>query len=266
MQRQFAILALTLALCGIACSDGTTGKRIILRTQVEPAREVHTRFTTLSGWNVELAEAALATGPFYYFDGSPAFVMQQARTPWQGLKRVLLPLAHAHPGHYGEGMAKGQMLMESSLSLLAGPVAFPAGNGVTGLYRSATFSFSSPVDGPALTSLKGNTVTATGLATKGESTVHFRIAVDFATIGERARDGLVPGCSFEEDTVDRAGVVKLTIKPHVWFNLVDFADIAPGSAEAPTEITKGSTAHIAFVLGLVQLSAYHFSFTPDHVP
>ena len=65
-----------------------------------------------------------------------------------------------------------------------------------------------------------------------------------------------------EHEVDADGTVTTTVKPHVWFNLVDFSDVAPGTAEQPTEIARGQTAQIAFALGVVQLSAYHFAYQP----
>lgn len=185
---------------------------------------------------------------------------------WQRLNSLLLPVAHAHPGHYGEGFAKGQMLQESSLDLLAGAVPLPAGNGVTGVYRSGTFAFSPALAGPHVQRLQGHTVVVKGVATKGDSAVHFLIDVDFDDIRARTRDGLVQGCVFDEANVNGDGLINLAVKPRVWFNLVDFAGLPPGAAEAPTRIPKEATAHIAFVLGLVQLNAYRFSFSPEATP
>jgi hypothetical protein len=258
-----AAYALAFTLAASACSDGTTGKRITLRTQVIPDPEAQAGFRTLSGWTVTLTEAALASGPLYFFDGTPAFVLRPAQGPWEWLHEFVVRAAYAHPGHYAEGVARGQMLVESSVNVLAGPALLPDGNGISGRFRSATFSFSPPIAGPALATLNGHTAVAKGVAVKDQRSVHFSLAVDFAELGARIRDGLVQGCVFDDAAVDGNGIVTLAIKPHVWFNLVDFSEVAPGTALIPTEIAQGTTAHIAFVLGLVQLSAYRFSFTPD---
>lgn len=263
MKPKSSICMLMLALS--ACSDATTGKRIVLRTQVRPAVQAQAGFQTPLGWNVTLTEAALASGPLYYFDGAPAFVMRPARNPGRWLHELAVPPAYAHPGHYGAGVARGQMLQESSINVLAGPASLPDGQGISGRFRSATFAFSPPVAGPALAALQGHSVVVKGVAEKDQRSVHFSLTVDFDELRERAREGLVQGCVFDEAAVQVDGLVTLTINPHIWFNLVDFTEVASGSAELPTEIGKDATAHIAFVLGLVQLSAYQFSFAPDEV-
>ena len=60
--------------------------------------------------------------------------------------------AFAHPGHYVPGNAKGEMLTAYSADLLAGGM-LGTGDGVTGLVRSATFSYATPATGPAAAEL-----------------------------------------------------------------------------------------------------------------
>jgi hypothetical protein len=73
--------------------------------------------------------------------------------------------------------------------------------------------------------------------------------------------GEVDGCEFKKTDVEEDGTVTLTFKPSIWFDLVDFSKVEPGTKDAPTEIPSGDIAQIGFTLGLVQLTAYNFSYS-----
>ena len=73
--------------------------------------------------------------------------------------------------------------------------------------------------------------------------------------------GEVDGCVFDTADVQDDGTVTLTFEPKIWFDLVDFSKVDPGTADAPTEIPHGDIAQIGFALGLVQLTAYHFAYS-----
>lgn len=245
--------------CG---GDATTGVRVALRTQVQSDLGADRTFTTSRGWAVTLEGAWISTGALYYFDGEPAFTYAPPplrRRIFDAL--TLTSLAYAHPGHYVAGNAMGEQLAPFSADLLAvTPTSLPDGRGVSGAYRSATFSFSAPTAGPALTQLSGHAARAVGRATKDGRTVHFEAVADVADLAATAKDAAITGCAFEAADVQADGTVTVTVSPRVWFNLVDFADVAEGSAEAPTLLAPESTARIAFALGLTQLSAYHLTF------
>jgi hypothetical protein len=266
MSKIFCLVSIFCAL-GSACGGDTTGQRVVLRTRVVTAPESAAGFTALSGWKIQLTRAWVATGPLYYFDGAPSFVFNRSRPrerSWLGA--WLIPSAHAHPGHHAAGVTNGQMLDAFSMDLLASESRLPDGMGITGLLRSGTFSFSSPVGGPLVQSLGGQSVVVQGVAEKDLEQIHFSLSVDFATIAGRARDGLIPGCKFDAIEVKGSGTVTLSINPRPWFTFVDFSGIAPGSAEIPTLIAPETTPHVAFTLGLMQVGAYHFSFAPDGKP
>jgi len=256
----------------VGCDDGaddasgadgssTSGRRVALGTRVEAVNPGEP-FTTGLGWKVTLSKASIATGAFYYFDGAPPFSQKTAprRHRWASL---LGPsVAWAHPGHYVPGNARGQQLSPWSVNLFAGPADLPAGEGVTGTYRSGRFSFAAPTAGPAVASLGGSVAAAAGTAEKDGTTIFFAIAADLATLESRAAEGNIDGCVLEEIYVEKDGTVTATVKPSVWFNLVDFSKVAPGSADAPTAITPADDAHLGFITGLAQLSAYRFRYTP----
>jgi hypothetical protein len=264
MSRQAPSLWRWISVClllACACSDTTTGQRVVLHTVVQADAELAGEFPTETGWTVQLSKAVFSVGALYYFDGEPAFVQREQRPLWWRLARALGPrIAHAHPGHYLAGMALGQVTVPAAVDLFAGRVSLPDGDGITGLYRSARMQLAAPTIEPALSLLRGQVAVVEGVARKAEQTVYFKLSASFADVARSVTQGQVDGCVFDEVQVEEDGTVTVGVKPHVWFNLVDFTGVAPGAPEAPTEIAAGETPQIAFALGLVQLSAYHFSY------
>jgi hypothetical protein len=261
-----------LGLVGSACGDGagsgTTGERVRLHTRIDADPEIRGAFVTSVGWRVTLTKAAVAVGALYYFDGAPAFVRLDAPpnathrlTQWLGVRE-----AEAHPGHYASGDAVGEMLTASSVDLLGEPAMLADGDGITGAYRSARFVFPASPTGPLAATLGGHVAIAEGSAVKADGSdpaiVHFRVSADEADVAKEASQGQVEGCAFDpEADVASDGTITVTVRPSVWFELVDFTDVAPGSADAPTELAPGEVARAAFVLGVTQLSAYRFKYS-----
>lgn len=258
-------LALAVVLEGCGNAPGSTGgKRVVLHTRVTIAEEALSTFTTSTGWDVTLSKAAVAAGPFYYFNGAPPVVLRAGQPTWRWAARVLgLSQAHAHPGHYQPGDALGQMLETSSLDLLAGPVDFPDGDGITGTYRSARFTVAPPA-GPAQAELEGHSVLAAGIAEKaGETPRFFRAVADLSQVEEHASQGRIEGCDLTKVDVTSDGTITVSVDPQIWFRLVDFTTADAGSAEAPADFPDDSDPQLAFLLGVTQLSAYQFSYEPQ---
>jgi hypothetical protein len=255
------VMALGIEACG--SDSGTSGERVRLATRVTLADDALS-FETAQGWHVTLSRALISTGPFYYFDGAPPLVQLDAQPRWQRAVAVLgVGSAFAHPGHYKAGEALGQMLDSWSVDLLAGPADLPTGEGVTGLYRSASFSFTAPPQGPMAGELAAHAAVVEGLAERaGEAPRRFRAVADLADVERSAADGYVDGCQFDELGVEGDGLVTVAITPKVWFDLVDFSELAPASDDSALEFPRDSQPQIAFALGLAQLSAYEFSFAP----
>jgi hypothetical protein len=86
-------------------------------------------------------------------------------------------------------------------------------------------------------------------------------SADLVDIEKSAAAGQVAGCEFTETDVKDDGTVTVLVNPRVWFNLVDFSAIDPGSEEAPSVFPDDSQPKIAFAQGLAQLSAYKFSYS-----
>jgi hypothetical protein len=254
-----AALCLSAASCGI---DSTSGHPVRLHTELVAADEFDRPFETETGWTVRIDRAAVSLGALYYFDGEPAFV-ERGNEPLLERFAALFrtPIARAHPGHYIAGTALGQMVEPVARALRSEPSEIGEGNGLTGLYRSARFVLAQDQSG--LDELAGNVAMLQGRASKDGVTVYFKLSASFADVARSVSKGEINGCLFDETEVERDGTVTVTVKPRIWLDLVDFADVAPGSAAQPTEIAHGELSQIAFALGVVQLSAYHFSFTVD---
>ncbi len=248
-----ALLSPILApLLGAGCGgdDATTGKRVTLHTTVTSKPGT---YAARSGWSVELSTAKLAVASLHYFDGAPVVEARLDR-----IRALLLPSAHAHPGHYQEGTAIGQMLVPATVDLLAGSVQLADGDGVTGTLRSARLTL-----GAGTGDLAGRVAIVEGTASKdGTPAVHFRLVATPDELQKTAVDGKIEGCPFAPADVGGDGTVTVTVDPGRWFGFVDFEGVAPGTAEAPTEPAATDTARIGFVLGLGQAPAYGFSYTP----
>lgn len=264
-------LGATLSLLGVvlgagvqACGDdkdGTGGRRVVLHTRFALSESARAEFQTAAGWTVTLTKALVSAGPFYYFDGTPPLVVHERQDPWRFAARVLgLASARAHPGHYQAGNAMGQMLGSVSIDLLGGGVQLPDGAGISGVYRSARFTFSEP-SGRGASALEGHVALAVGKAEKHrENPRFFRAFADLNAIEKSATRGQIEGCELTEVDVEHDGTVTVTVDPSVWFNLVDFDDAEEGSADMPADLPEGSQPELAFVLGTTQLSAYKFSY------
>jgi hypothetical protein len=255
--------ALTLALGIEACgSDSETGgRRVVLDTRVTLS-DGASSFTTAAGWTVTLTRAVVSTGPFYYFDGAPPLVQRPSRNGSRfALSALGVGTAHAHPGHYQAGNALGQMLEPWSVDLLAGAAVLPTGDGVTGVYRSARFSFNAPPVGPVASALDAHAAVAEGTAERaGDAPLRFIATADLADIERSASAGQVEGCEFTELGIEGPGLVTVSVNPKIWFDLVDFAELEP-AGDTPVELPDDSQPKIAFAQGLAQLSAYEFSFS-----
>jgi hypothetical protein len=257
--------ALAVSGCGDDNQDSTGGGRVFLHTRVTLAEDEAAGFVTPSGFRVVLTELLVATGRFYYYDGAPPPLASALPVPgadfasrWLGVR-----VAHAHPGHLATGNALGEMLEPFSVDLLAGPAEYPDGEGVTGLYRSASFSFLAPPVGPVADALGGHVVVVGGTAElEGQDPRYFHAFANFSDIEIWTTDlGAVEGCVFGVHDVQGDGTVTVTVRPSVWFEEVDFALVEPGTPEEPSPFVADTPPRLAFAKGLGAHAAYHFAFS-----
>jgi len=256
--------ALALGLTACSGSGATAGKRVTLKTRLTSS-EAAAPFTNAMGWTVALSRAAIATGAFYYYDGAPIFSWSppRARGPIERLARLLaVRTAHAHPGHYVAGQAMGQMTEAFSADARAGDAAYPDGSGVTGVYRSARFTFGAGGVGPAASVLGAHVAVLEGTATKGAARRVFRATLDVKDVVDAKGQPFLEGCELREVTVEGDGTVAVNVRPTVWFDQVDFEKLAESADGQPVDVPGDSTAFNALTRGMKSSSAYVFTFTP----
>ncbi|WP_394823811.1 hypothetical protein [Pendulispora albinea] len=275
--RSFFAIGLSAALVmglPLACSDsdsGTTGKRIVLHTRLTAGAEATAPFTNAQGWNVQLSKLVISTGALRYYEGSPIFSYAPPpvrRSPFEPIRSLFgIREAFAHPGHYAEGTARGEMLTSASSDLRAGVVTLPDGAGVTGLVRSGTFSFNAPPVGAMAQELGGHVAVVEGTASKAGATRIFRAEID-------AKDFLdsehptpdLKGCPFTETEMGADGTVTVSIQVPMWFSEVDFESLPASTDGKPVRMpSEGSVVELrprnALVRGMQVGKAYVFSYS-----
>ena len=250
--------------------DGTstTGRRVVLTTTVAPAALT---FVNEEGWSIEVRRAAVSVGALHYFSGEPIEGAEEARlAPRPAPARSMLGQlarglaigeAHAHPGHYAEGDARGEMLAPTSVDLAAGPVAIGAGEGITGLVRSARFTWGASPTGPLAADLGGSVVLVEGRAAREGEARSFRLRAGASDLPDG--DVTVDGCVFERAEIEGDGAVTLTIDPAVWLAGADFEEAPEGTEEEPADVPAGTQPANAFLRGLAKGGAFHVRFDPS---
>jgi hypothetical protein len=255
--------------CGAGDGDATTGRRLTHATRITADAGSVEPFTTGLGWRVALSKAHLSVGALHYFEGAP--VTARRGGPGRGadpsllerLARWAVPEAHAHPGHYQAGEARGQMTEPASVDLLRGATALADADAVSGLVRSARFTYGAPPRGPLAAELDGHVVVVEGRAEKDGASRVFRARAGANDVtGDATGAPAVEGCVFEEVFIDEPGVVTLVVKPAVWLDQVDFAEVREGDGGEPIDLEAGSQALRGFTRGLKKGTAYALSFAP----
>jgi len=252
-----------------ACSgeDVTSGKRVVLQTKVALGSGAEAPFINADGWSITLKKAAVSIGPLYYFDGAPIFTASaepwpsRARDAFTGLLGI--GIAHAHPGHYQAGSAKGEMLEPSSVDLFAGVADLPVGEGVSGVFRSARFTFNAPPVGAVVDALAGHVIVVEGEAIKDAQTRIFRATADLADVLDSYDEPKVEGCAFEEVDVQADGAVTVEVLPTVWLDQVEFGGVAESSDGNPVTLAAGTVEWKEFIRGVKKGSAYVFRYAPS---
>jgi hypothetical protein len=236
--------------CSSTGEGGTSGKRIALTVKVAGSPEATAPFTNAQGWTIMLSKALAATGALYYYDGATILSMSAPprRSPaprlWHAVHDVVERTAFAHPGHYVPGEARGEYLAPSSVDLRTETV-LGRGDGVSGIVRSATFSFGSPAAGPFAAQLGTHVVVLEGTATKAAETRVFRAEIDAADVRDARSQPAVEGCPFAETDMQKDGVVTLTVKIAQWFDQVELDAVPKSEDGAPVAIPKTATSPAA---------------------
>jgi hypothetical protein len=245
---------------GCAADEGTTGTRVALELRVVGSAGATSAFTNAAGWSVTLSRAIVSTGAMTFFEGATIF---SGRGPLPPSPRGLSlggRTAFAHPGHYVEGAAQGEVRVAGSVDLRAPVASVGRGEGVSGIVRSATFAFGAPAAGPFAAELGDRVAVLEGTATKGSDARLFRAEISASDVASSRRTPTVEGCAFAETDVETDGTVTLTVKVEAWLDQVDFAEVPASADGQPVLVPAGSVARNALVRGMKSGAPYAFAF------
>ena len=261
-----AMLA-TASMLGGGCSDGgksTTGRRILLGTSIAAAPEGGAAFANAQGWSIKVDKLLVSTGALYYFEGATIFSQNDvpSNRTYDLLNRFIgIRTAYAHPGHYVPGNARGQLLNGLTVDLHAGPVLLAVGEGVTGIVRSATFSFGVPPEGELAGLMESHVAIIEGTATRESDVRVFRAEITASDMLNANKMAAIEGCPFVPTNMDGDGAVTLTIELPLWFDQVEF-DAVPASVDGrPVLVPDSSIAHNQLVRGMKAGDGYVFSYS-----
>ncbi len=258
-----SLFLLSLSACADDSETNTTpGFRVTLETQAELV--AGPTFTNAFDWEITLSKVYVSSGAIYYFDGSPiesASISKPSTMSKLGFLNPFAPtVAYAHPGHYQPGEAKGEMLEATSFELVAGSAKLAAGEGTSGLFRSARFTFNAPATGPEASELGNKVLVVEGTAVKGALSKVFRLEGGEADVLDAADEPAIEGCTFDEVDVESDGVVTIHFNPEVWLDQAEFDTVADSTDGEPVLVPSDDVAAKSFVRGIKKSSAITFSF------
>jgi hypothetical protein len=254
-------LALSGALGAAACEPATGGELVEFELALGAApadADGRARFVTATGWTVQLDEALVAVGPVYVQANPPALAsLFSAPGDDRALPlRLLVPLAHAHPGasHYDGGEAKGEWLGQVIVDALApSPSLRVTAPGTAGDVGSLEVHLLPPRTGLAGRERLGDDqLRASGQAEKDGVVVRFAGGL---RLPAESQQRIVQGVPLE-GTLDDGCVLSVEIDPAAWFDEASFDVLL----DAPTDelgrhlVTEGSQVERAWFIGARSLS------------
>jgi hypothetical protein len=269
----FAVLALASVACSVEGS-GTGGRSVFFDVAVQSPSYMAEggRFTTESGWEVELDEAVVALGPVYVWEKSGFAGLAKGddeldlvAEPLAWLGELVVPTARAHPGdvYFNGGTLRGEYLEQVAFDLLDGEAAvLGTARGIAGEIGSVTIVLDPPGDATLghAESLHGFHAWASGRAWRGRELVEFEGGLAIPAEGvQRQVDGVAI-----EGELDDDGTLVLGVSPRAWFAQADFATLdTPNEAGDRMVIAPGSQVANAWFLGARTSDAFFCRWTTD---
>ncbi|ADO68814.1 hypothetical protein [Stigmatella aurantiaca] len=254
---------------GVRCGLSGTGGRPVtfqmgLRTALAPGEAQVGRFTTDTGWQVELTVARMLLGPIYLFENPSPLQGSRPGRLWRGMGELLLPTAHAHETFFSGGRVLGEWDREVVFDLLAGegaPLVLGRSPGIAGTVRSFSLLLQpASAGGPgAAAALEGHSVVLEGMASREGHTVAFRAGLDFPPPLEMQRVEFVPS----EVALDDEGVFFVEPKPHAWFSGTHFDRLEAPEGGGPVLAAPESQVYRALFINLRRHTAFTSAWVPE---
>jgi hypothetical protein len=159
----------------LGCDAPLEADRISLPIQVDASELVSV--TTDLGYRVELTSVRIAFRDIVFNVQGEEHVASVFSAFWE----VLIPSAHAHPGHYEGGVVTGELLGQFVAEWLAeNPLTLGEATLLPGRYNSFSFTFSQAASGENASDRQheGHTAVLEGTATRDGQNTPFTIIID----------------------------------------------------------------------------------------
>jgi hypothetical protein len=247
-------LTIVLAVVLSACGEPEEAPRVDLPVFVDSSGIA--AVTTDLGYSVELTAACAAIEDITFTIAGEA----HEASLWRRLSRLVIPAAHAHPGHYQGGDVTGELRGRFVLGWLPeGSTDLGRATLLAGTYKSANFTFTrgAAKDGE----LSGHTAVLRGRAKKGGKTVKLTAILD----APEGRELI--GAPFElevrEGSRERLGIRLVMTDPLEGDSLFDGIDFAALDADGDGELALEPSSKEKAVLDAYNLLRRRF-MTHDH--
>jgi hypothetical protein len=218
-----------------ACADAQEAERVELALFTDGAGLEP--ITTDLGYRVELTSATLAVDDLKFAIAGDAHA-----SLWRKLSDALIPVAHAHPGHFQSGEVTGELRGHFLLRFVAGePRRVGTATLLVGTYRSVNFTlaYASDHDVAADDPAVGHTAVLSGTASREGKQIAFQVLID-SPVGRE-----LVGIPFEQQVTEAAGPLTLrlvTRDPLENDTLLDGVDFAllDGDGDGQVRIEQSS--------------------------
>lgn len=243
MTQRVATIVAGLSLSVLGCSDAEEPPRVELPVTVNP--DGMAPVETDLGYRVELSEARLVIDDVEFTIAGEA----HEASLFQPVIDWVVPVAHAHPGHYQGGDITGVLEGHFILDLAASDAPLLGmATMIVGPYQAANFTFGHAGDSDGLAAgdaLVGHTAVLAGEVSRAGSSARFSVVLD----SPRGRQ--LVGAPFEAEVTESSqfsvGFELMTLDPlegDTLFDGVDF-DALPRGGEGGEIVIRPDSADAA---------------------
>ena len=229
-------IVLLLVATSFSCADGQEAKRVELPIWLDG--DGLTAVTTDLGYEIQLQQVTVAVDDLRF-----AIAGEAHASLWRSLTKLVIPEAHAHPGHYQGGEVTGELpghfvlRFSPDKSQELGKATL-----LVGKYQSASFTFAHATadDAGSDASLVGQTAVLRGTATSEQGATAFEVIIDSPPGRE------LVGIPFEHEVKEASNdrlVLRLLAKdPLEGDSLFDGVDFLPLDTDGDGSVEIAATA------------------------